>query len=43
MIASALQLLGLAIFVAAVWLWLPLLGLAALGAALLVVGLSLED
>ncbi len=43
MVASTLQLLGLAIFVAAVWIWIPLLGLAALGAALLAVGLSLED
>ena len=43
MLASALQLLGLAVFVAAAWLWLPLLGLAALGAALLLVGISLED
>ena len=43
MLASALQLLGLAVFVTAVWLWIPLLGIAALGAALLVVGLYLED
>ena len=43
MLASALQLLGLALFVAAVWLWIPLLGFAALGAAVLAVGLFLED
>ena len=42
MTASALQIVGLAILVTAVWLWIPLLGLAALGAALLVVGLFLE-
>ncbi len=43
MLASALQLLGIAVFVLAVWLFIPLLGLAATGAALLAVGYFLED
>ena len=43
MLASAFQIVGLVVLVLAASLWIPLLGIAAFGAALLVVGLVLED
>ena len=42
MVASVLQLVGLCLIALAVGIWLPLLGVAAFGAVLLIVGLALE-
>ena len=42
MIASVLQIVGLVLIVAALALWIPIIGLAALGGAIFAIGWQLE-